>query len=45
VTQYYGDMSLEMQEQFNNALTGDTSPQQAVETLQKNLTSIMQQAE
>ena len=45
VTQYYGDMSLEMQEQFNNALTGDTSPQQVVETLQKNLTSIMQQAE
>jgi multiple sugar transport system substrate-binding protein len=45
VTQYYGDMSLEMQEQFNNALTGDTSPQQAVETLQKSLTSIMQQAE
>ena len=45
VTQYYGDMSLEMQEQFNNALTGDTSPQQAVETLQKNLSSIMQQAE
>jgi multiple sugar transport system substrate-binding protein len=45
VTEFYGDMSLEMQEQFNNALTGDTSPQQAVETLQKNLTSIMQQAE
>jgi multiple sugar transport system substrate-binding protein len=45
VTQYYGDMSLEMQEQFNNALTGDTSPQQAVETLQKSLSSIMQQAE
>jgi multiple sugar transport system substrate-binding protein len=45
VTQYYGDMSLEMQEQFNNALTGDTSPQQAVETLQKGLGSIMQQAE
>jgi multiple sugar transport system substrate-binding protein len=45
VTEYYGDMSLEMQEQFNNALTGDTSPQQAVETLQKGLGSIMQQAE
>jgi multiple sugar transport system substrate-binding protein len=45
VTQYYGDMSLEMQEQFNNALTGDTSPQQACETLQKSLTSIMEQAQ
>ena len=45
VTEYYGDMSLEMQEQFNNALTGDISPQQAVETLQKGLGSIMQQAE
>jgi multiple sugar transport system substrate-binding protein len=45
VTQYYGDMSLEMQEQFNNALTGDTSPQQAVETLQKSLTTIMKQAD
>ena len=45
VTQFYGDMSLEMQEQFNNALTGDTSPQQACETLQKSLTSIMEQAD
>jgi multiple sugar transport system substrate-binding protein len=45
VTEFYGDMSLEMQDQFNNALTGDTSPQQAVETLQKGLGSIMQQAE
>ena len=45
VTQYYGDMSLEMQEQFNNALTGDTSPQQACQTLQKSLTSIMEQAQ
>ena len=45
VTQYYGDMSLEMQSQFNDALTGDVSPQQAVETLQKNLTTIMKQAD
>ena len=45
VTQYYGDMSLEMQSQFNDALTGDVSPEQAVETLQKNLTSIMKQAD
>jgi multiple sugar transport system substrate-binding protein len=45
VTQYYGDMSLEMQEQFNAALKGEVSPQQAVETLQKSLSSIMQQAD
>jgi multiple sugar transport system substrate-binding protein len=45
VTQYYGDMSLEMQSQFNDALTGDVSPQQAIETLQKNLTTIMKQAD
>jgi len=45
ITEYYGDMSLELAEQFNNVLTGDTSPQQAVETLQKELTSIMEQAE
>jgi multiple sugar transport system substrate-binding protein len=45
VTQFYGDMSLEMQSQFNNVLTGDVSPEQAVQTLQKNLTSIMKQAD
>jgi multiple sugar transport system substrate-binding protein len=45
VTQYYGDMSLEMQSQFNDALTGDVSSQQAVETLQKDLSSIMEQAD
>ena len=45
MTQYYGDMSLEMQSQFNDALTGDISPQQAVETLQKSLTTIMKQAD
>lgn len=45
VTQYYGDMSLEMAEQFNAALKGDVSPQQAVKTLQESLSSIMEQAE
>ena len=45
ITEFYGDMSLELAEQFNNVLTGDTSPQEAVETLQKELTSIMQQAD
>jgi multiple sugar transport system substrate-binding protein len=45
VTQFYGDMSLEMAEQFNSALKGDVSPQEAVGTLQKSLSSIMEQAE
>jgi multiple sugar transport system substrate-binding protein len=45
VTQFYGDMSLEMAEQFNAALKGDVSPQQAVKTLQESLSSIMEQAE
>jgi multiple sugar transport system substrate-binding protein len=45
VTEFYGDMSLEMAEQFNAALKGDVSPQQAVNTLQKSLNSIMEQAE
>ena len=45
ITEFYGDMSLELAEQFNNVLTGDTSPQEAVETLQKELTSIMEQAD
>ena len=45
VTQFYGDMSLEMAEQFNAALKGDVSPQQAVKSLQQSLSSIMEQAE
>ena len=45
VNEYYGDMSLELAEQFNNVLTGDTSPQQAAETLQKSLSDIMAQAD
>ncbi|HLL97828.1 MAG TPA: ABC transporter substrate-binding protein [Rubrobacteraceae bacterium] len=45
VTPYYGDMSLEMAEQFNNVLKGEASPQQGAETLQKSLSSIMEQAE
>jgi hypothetical protein len=32
-------------EQFNAALKGDVSPQQAVKTLQESLSSIMEQAE
>jgi multiple sugar transport system substrate-binding protein len=45
VTEFYGDMSLEMAEQFNAALKGEVSPREAVETLQKGLSSIMQQAD
>jgi multiple sugar transport system substrate-binding protein len=45
VNEYYGDMSLELAEQFNNVVTGDTSPQQAAETLQKNLSDIVEQAD
>jgi multiple sugar transport system substrate-binding protein len=45
ITEYYGDMSLELAEQFNNVVTGDTSPQQAAETLQKSLSDIMAQAD
>jgi multiple sugar transport system substrate-binding protein len=45
VTEYYGDMSLEMAEQFNSTLKGDVSPQQAVNTLQESLSSIMEQAQ
>src|SRR5215207_5790018 len=45
VTEYYGDMSLEMAEQFNSALKGDTSPEEAVKTLQKSLSQIMEEAQ
>ena len=43
VTEYYGDMSLEMAEQFNSALKGDISPEEAVKTLQKSLSQIMEE--
>jgi trehalose/maltose transport system substrate-binding protein len=42
VSEYYADMSLEMQEQFNSVLKGDESPEQAVSTLQKSLEGIIQ---
>ena len=43
VSPYYSDMSLKMAEQFNSALKGDTSPEQAVKTLQDELQSIAEQ--
>jgi hypothetical protein len=37
-------MSLQMAEQFNASLSGDTPPQEAISTLQKELQSIADQA-
>jgi multiple sugar transport system substrate-binding protein len=44
VSPYYGDMSLEMAEQFAAVVKGDTSPEQAASTLQKSLENIIEQA-
>ncbi len=43
VSPFYSDMSLKMAEQFNRALKGDVSPEQAVKTLQQELSSIIEQ--
>ena len=45
VSPYYSDMSLEMAEQFNQVLKGDVPPEEAVQTLQKDLQSIVEQGE
>ena len=42
---YYSDMSLRMAEQFNNNLKGEQTPEQTVETLQQQLTQIVEQAQ
>jgi multiple sugar transport system substrate-binding protein len=42
VSPYYSDMSLEMQEQFNSVVKGDTSPQDAVSSLQQSLEQIIE---
>jgi multiple sugar transport system substrate-binding protein len=44
VSPYYGDMSLEMAEQFASVVKGDTSPEQAAKALQKSLENIIEQA-
>jgi multiple sugar transport system substrate-binding protein len=44
VSPYYGDMSLEMAEQFAAVVKGDTSPEQAAKTLQSSLENIIEQA-
>jgi multiple sugar transport system substrate-binding protein len=38
---FYSDMSLEMQEQFNDSLKGDVTPDEAVSTLQTDLQAII----
>ena len=45
VSPYYSDMSLELAEQFNATLAGDTSPQSAVNTLQTSLQQIVEQGQ
>jgi multiple sugar transport system substrate-binding protein len=42
VSPYYSDMSLEMAEQFNGVVKGDTSPQDAVSSLQQSLEQIIE---
>jgi multiple sugar transport system substrate-binding protein len=43
VSPYYSDMSLKMAEQFSLSLKGDVAPEEAVKTLQTELTSIIEQ--
>jgi len=45
VSPYYSDMSLEMAKQFNAALKGEVSPEEAAQTLQKQLESIIEQGQ
>ena len=42
VSPYYSDVSRKMQEQFNLALKGGVSPEEAVQTLQDRLTEIIE---
>jgi multiple sugar transport system substrate-binding protein len=44
VSPYYGDMSLEMAEQFAAVVKGDASPEQAANTLKNSLENIIEQA-
>jgi multiple sugar transport system substrate-binding protein len=45
VSPYYSDVSLEMQEQFNAALTGDITPEDAARTLKENLENLIRQGQ
>ena len=42
---YYSEISRKMAEQFNSVLTGATSPEQAVDTLQSELTQIIERGQ
>jgi multiple sugar transport system substrate-binding protein len=44
VSPYYSDMSLRMATQFNDCVKGDITPQQAVETLEEELQTIVRQS-
>jgi len=43
ISPYYSQISRTMAEQFNKVLTGATSPEEAVETLQSDLQQIIEQ--
>jgi multiple sugar transport system substrate-binding protein len=45
VSPYYSDMSLEMAEQFNASLSGEVSPEQAAQTLQRDLERFIEQGQ
>jgi multiple sugar transport system substrate-binding protein len=45
VSPYYSDMSLEMAEQFNSVVKGEVSPEEAAQTLQQQMESIVEQAQ
>jgi multiple sugar transport system substrate-binding protein len=45
VSPYYSDMSLELAKQYNAALAGDVSPEQAVNTLQSQLQQIVEEGQ
>jgi multiple sugar transport system substrate-binding protein len=45
VSPYYSDVSLELSQQFNSCLAGNTSPENAASSLQENLQEIIKQGE
>ncbi len=45
VSPVYSDVSLELAKQFNAALAGEASPEQAVNTLQGQLQEIVEQGQ
>ncbi len=45
VSPYYSDMSLKLADQFNAALKGEVTPEEAVKTLQEQLQQIAEQGQ